>query len=146
MTENDKSTHAENYAGEIKGGLRPTMKIVIMGVISPNPVSFSLTLFCDPIDDQPSKDVGFFLAVSFPDKSIIRNSRVDGKWGGEEDEIPYFPFTAGESFKMELLCEHQQIRVLVDGRQLCNFNHRVQPTQRMTTLKISGDIKLTKVV
>ncbi|XP_042302475.1 galectin-related protein-like [Sceloporus undulatus] len=145
MTEIDRCTNAGNYLGEIKGGLKPTMKITIMGVISPNPESFSLTLLCDPIDGHPNKDVGFFLAVSFTEKSIIRNSRIDGLWGEEEDEIPYFPFTAGESFKMELLCEHQQIRVLLDGRQLCSFGHRVQPTQRMTTLKISGDLKLTKV-
>uniref|UniRef100_A0A8C5IJQ9 Galectin domain-containing protein n=1 Tax=Junco hyemalis TaxID=40217 RepID=A0A8C5IJQ9_JUNHY len=46
---------------------------------------------------------------------------------------------------MELLCEHQQIRVLLDGRQLCDFTHRVQPLSLVKALRISGDIKLTKV-
>ncbi|XP_062974912.1 galectin-related protein A-like [Elgaria multicarinata webbii] len=145
MSENDGSTNVERYVGEIKGGLRPTMKITIMGVICPNPKSFSVTLLCDPMNDQTSEDVGLLLLVSFIEKSIVRNSRIAGKWGKEEKTIPYFPFTAEDSFKMELLCEHQQIRVLLDGRQLCSFSHRVQPMQRVTALHISGDLKLTKV-
>ncbi|KAF7251572.1 Galectin-related protein [Varanus komodoensis] len=146
MTENDKCTNVERYTGEIKGGLRPTMKITIMGVIYPNPKSFSVTLLCDPVDNNTSKDVGLLLVVNFTEKSIIRDSRIAGKWGKEEKTIPYFPFTAEESFKMELFCEHQQIRILLDGRQLCSFSHRVQPIQRVTALQISGDVKLTKVV
>ncbi|XP_053130546.1 galectin-related protein A-like isoform X2 [Hemicordylus capensis] len=134
---------AVKYVGEIKGGLRPAMKITVVGVICPTPKSFSVTLLCDPMD--ASKDVGLLLAVSFMEKSIVRNSCIAGKWGKEETTIPYFPFTPGDSFKMELLCEHQQIRVLLDGRQLCNFSHRVQPLQRVTALKISGDLELTKV-
>lgn len=47
--------------------------------------------------------------------------------------------------QMELLCEHQQIRVLLDGRQLCDFTHRIQPLNLVKALRISGDIKLTKV-
>lgn len=47
--------------------------------------------------------------------------------------------------QMELLCEHQQIRVLLDGRQLCDFTHRIQPLSLVKALRISGDIKLTKV-
>ncbi|XP_054828562.1 galectin-related protein A-like [Eublepharis macularius] len=143
MTENDRGTNMEKYIGEIKGGLRPTMKITIMGVICPNPKSFSVTLLCDPMDS--SMDVGLLLVVNFTDKSIVRNSRIAGKWGKEEKTIPYFPFTAGDSFKMELLCEHQQIRILLDGRQLCDFSHRLVPMQTVTNLQISGDLKLTKV-
>uniref|UniRef100_A0A8D2Q920 Galectin n=1 Tax=Varanus komodoensis TaxID=61221 RepID=A0A8D2Q920_VARKO len=110
------------------------------------PCSFSVTLLCDPVDNNTSKDVGLLLVVNFTEKSIIRDSRIAGKWGKEEKTIPYFPFTAEESFKMELFCEHQQIRILLDGRQLCSFSHRVQPIQRVTALQISGDVKLTKVV
>ncbi|XP_026526942.1 galectin-related protein A-like isoform X3 [Notechis scutatus] len=106
---------------------------------------FSVTLLCEPKDDHATRDIGLLLVVSFSEKSIVRNSQIAGKWGKEEKTIPYFPFTAEDSFKMELLCEHQQIRILLDGRQLCSFSHRVQPVQRMTVLQISGDLKLTKV-
>nr|XP_056707950.1 galectin-related protein A-like [Euleptes europaea] len=143
MTENNRGTNMEKYVGEIKGGLRPTMKITIMGVICPNPKSFSVTLLCDPMD--ASTEVALLFAVNFTEKSIVRNSRIAGKWGKEEKTIPYFPFTTGDSFKMELLCEHQQIRILLDGRQLCDFTYRIVPMQRVTNLQISGDLKLTKV-
>uniref|UniRef100_A0A674IN90 Galectin n=1 Tax=Terrapene triunguis TaxID=2587831 RepID=A0A674IN90_9SAUR len=102
-----------------------------------------VTLLCDPMD--ASKDIGLLLAVNFSEKSITRNAQIAGKWGREEKNIPYFPFTAGDTFKMELFCEHQQIRVLLDGRQLCYFTHRIQPLHLVTALQISGDIKLTKV-
>nr|XP_006113465.1 galectin-related protein A-like isoform X2 [Pelodiscus sinensis] len=143
MTENDRGKNVERYVGEIKGGLRPAMKITIIGVICSNPKSFAVTLLCDPLD--ASKDIGLLLAVNFSEKSITRNALIAGKWGREEKTIPYFPFTAGDTFKMELLCEHQQIRVLLDGRQLCYFTHRVHPLNLVTALQISGDIKLTKV-
>ncbi|PKU42475.1 hypothetical protein llap_7233 [Limosa lapponica baueri] len=133
----------EQYVGEIKGGLRPAMKLTVIGVVHSNPKSFSVTLLCDPMD--ASKDVGLLFTVNFSDKSITRNARIAGKWGREEKTIPYFPFTAGDTFKMELLCEHQQIRVLLDGRQLCDFTHRIQPLNLVKALQITGDIKLTKV-
>lgn len=60
-----------------------------------------MTLLCDPVDT--STDVGLLLAVNFTEKSIVRNSRIAGKWGKEEKTIPYFPFTAGDSFKVLLL-------------------------------------------
>ncbi|KAM9290647.1 LOW QUALITY PROTEIN: galectin-related protein A-like [Morus bassanus] len=133
----------EQYVGEIKGGLRPAMKLTVIGVVHSNPKSFSVTLLCDPVD--ANKDVGLLFTVNFSDKSITRNARIAGKWGREEKTIPYFPFMAGDTFKMELLCEHQQIRVLLDGRQLCDFTHRIQPLNLVKALQITGDIKLTKV-
>ncbi|XP_064000046.1 galectin-related protein A-like [Pogoniulus pusillus] len=142
MTE-ERRPKVEQYVGEIKGGLRPAMKLTVIGMVHSNPKSFSVTLLCDPVD--ANKDVGLLFTVNFSDKSITRNARIAGKWGREEKVIPYFPFTAGDTFKMELLCEHQQIRVLLDGRQLCDFTHRIQPLNLVKALQITGDIKLTKV-
>ncbi|XP_064514445.1 galectin-related protein A-like isoform X2 [Pseudopipra pipra] len=142
MTE-ERCAKVEQYVGEIKGGLRPAMKLTVIGIVHSNPKSFSLALLCDPVD--ANKDVGLLFTVNFSEKSITRNARIGGKWGKEEKTIPYFPFTAGDTFKMELLCEHQQIRVLLDGRQLCDFTHRIQPLNLVKVLQISGDIKLTKV-
>uniref|UniRef100_A0A8C2U498 Galectin n=1 Tax=Coturnix japonica TaxID=93934 RepID=A0A8C2U498_COTJA len=78
--------------------------------------------------------------LNFSEKSITRNARIDGKWGMEEKTIPYFPFIAGDTFKMELLCEHQQIKVLLDGRQICDFTHRIQPLNLVKALQITGDV------
>ena len=60
--------------------------------------SFSVTLLCDPVN--ANKDIGLLFTVNFSDKSITRNARIAGKWGREEKTIPYFPFTAGDTFKV----------------------------------------------
>lgn len=47
--------------------------------------------------------------------------------------------------QMEILCEHQQFRVMVDGQPLCGFAHRIQKLASLTALKVWGDMQLTKV-
>ncbi|XP_078518122.1 galectin-related protein-like [Lissotriton helveticus] len=143
MTENGDSVKGEEYVGEIKGGMKPAMRLTVMGVLSPNPSSLAVSLLCNPTD--PKADIALQLTVNFQERSIVRNAKIAEEWGAEEKNITYFPFTGGENFKIEILCEHQQIRVLVDGQQICNFAHRVQQLRTVTALKISGDAKLTKV-
>ncbi|KAG7274650.1 hypothetical protein CRUP_004574 [Coryphaenoides rupestris] len=85
------------------------------------------------------------LKVNFSDKAVQRNARLAGKWGPSENTLSYFPFTAGEAFKMEIVCEHQQFRILVDGQPLCGFTHRLTPLASLTALRVFGDLQLTKV-
>ncbi|OCT68852.1 galectin-related protein [Xenopus laevis] len=143
MTENDRCPSAVQYFGNIKGGMKPAMKITIMGIVDDKPKSFTVSLLCNPNDmDQ---DVALLLRVNFQEKSIVRNAKFAGIWGTEEGNIPYFPFTAGDNFKMEILCEHQQMRLTLDGQQLCDFAHRVPQLRTVIGLKVTGDIRLTKV-
>ncbi|XP_044128511.1 galectin-related protein-like [Bufo gargarizans] len=115
--------------------MKPAMKITIMGVVDVRPKS----------PEDAEEDVALLLTVNFQDRSIIRNAKFAGIWGAEEKKIPYFPFTPGNNFKMEILCEHQQMRVLLDGQGLCDFTHRVPQLKAVTGLRVTGDIKLTKV-
>ncbi|XP_063803456.1 galectin-related protein A-like isoform X2 [Pseudophryne corroboree] len=135
--------HQLKYVGDIKGGMKPAMKITIMGLVDVRPKSFTVSLLCSPTDTD--EDVAFLLTVNFQDKSIVRNAKFAGTWGAEENKIQFFPFTAGDNFKMEIVCEHQQMRVLLDGQQLCDFTHRVSQLTTVTSLRVTGDIKLTKV-
>ncbi|XP_040267613.1 galectin-related protein-like [Bufo bufo] len=139
----DICTNGEKYVGDIKGGMKPAMKITIMGVVDVRPKSFTVSLLCSPEDAE--EDVALLLTVNFQDRSIIRNAKFAGIWVAEEKKIPYFPFTPGNNFKMEILCEHQQMRVLLDGQGLCDFTHRVPQLKAVTGLRVTGDIKLTKV-
>ncbi|KAK1158921.1 galectin-related protein A-like [Acipenser oxyrinchus oxyrinchus] len=143
MAENDKFTTDGLYVGEIQGGLKPSMKLSVMGRVNQQPKSIAVNLACSSKD--PETDVGLQLSVSFQDRSVVRNARVCGEWGAVEKNIPYFPFSAGETFKMEILCEHQQFRVMVDGQPLCGFAHRIQKLASLTALKVWGDMQLTKV-
>ncbi|KAG9336767.1 hypothetical protein JZ751_003115 [Albula glossodonta] len=106
--------------------------------------SMVVALVCQPQDDAES-DVGLQVTVSFPERAVLRNARLGGKWGVSENALSYFPFAAGEPFKMEIVCEHQQFRMLVDGQPLCCFTHRLTQLSSLTALHIYGDLQLTKV-
>uniref|UniRef100_A0A4W4HJE0 Galectin n=1 Tax=Electrophorus electricus TaxID=8005 RepID=A0A4W4HJE0_ELEEL len=138
MTDTEKIRHEEDYIGEIKGGLRPSMRLVVMGIVHKQPKRYVP-------DEEEKGDVGLQLTVSFGQKSVLRNSRLAGEWGASESAISFFPFAAGESFKMEIVCEHQQFRILVDGQPLCGFSHRVTQLASLTSLRVFGDLQLTKV-
>ncbi|XP_068195123.1 galectin-related protein A-like [Antennarius striatus] len=144
MDDKDKKEH-EQYVGEIKGGLRPSMKLVVMGIINKKPKSIEVTVSSTPQEEEAEADVGLQLKVNFMDKAVQRNARLSGKWGPAENTLSFFPFAAGESFKMEIVCEHQQFRILVDGQPLCGFTHRFSPLASLTALRIFGDLQLTKV-
>ncbi|KAG7466119.1 hypothetical protein MATL_G00161550 [Megalops atlanticus] len=144
MAENDKIKNEEMYVGEIKGGLKPSMRLIVMGIVKQQPKSMVVSLVCPPQDDTES-DVGLQLTVSFQDRAVLRNARLAGQWGVSENALSYFPFAAGEPFKMEIVCEHQQFRILVDGQPLCGFAHRLTQLASLTTLHVCGDLQLTKV-
>ncbi|KAM3871196.1 galectin-related protein B [Diretmus argenteus] len=141
----------EEYIGEIKGGLRPSMKLVVMGIVNKKPKSIEVTVAqscqsCQPQEEEDTEgDVGLQLKVSFRDKAVHRNARLAGKWGPSENILSFFPFAPGEAFKMEIVCEHQQFRILVDGQPLCGFTHRLSPLASLKALRVFGDLQLTKV-
>uniref|UniRef100_A0A3Q3WHY9 Galectin n=1 Tax=Mola mola TaxID=94237 RepID=A0A3Q3WHY9_MOLML len=133
------------YIGEIKGGLRPSMKLVVMGIINKKPKSMEVSLSSTAQEEDTEADVGLQLKVNFMDKAVQRNARLAGKWGPAENTLSFFPFAPGESFKMEIVCEHQQFRILVDGQPLCGFSHRLSQLASLKTLRVFGDLQLTKV-
>uniref|UniRef100_A0AAQ6AKZ1 Galectin n=1 Tax=Amphiprion ocellaris TaxID=80972 RepID=A0AAQ6AKZ1_AMPOC len=98
-----------------------------------------------PQEEDTEGDVGLQLKVSFREKAVQRNARLAGKWGSAENTLSFFPFAAGEPFKMEIVCEHQQFRILVDGQPLCGFTHRLSQLASLTALRVFGDLQLTKV-
>ncbi|XP_053568056.1 galectin-related protein [Bombina bombina] len=132
------------FCGHIKGGMRPGKKILVMGMIALNPESFDIKLTCGDSEDPPA-DAALVLKVEFGDKQLLRNSCVSGEWGEEELAMPYFPFIADQPFRVEILCEHTRFRVFVDGHQLFDFYHRVQSLTAIDTIKINGDVQLTKL-
>nr|XP_020478508.1 galectin-related protein A-like [Monopterus albus] len=144
MEEKDKKENGE-YIGEIKGGLRPSMKLVVMGIVNQKPKSIEVTLSSKPHEEGTEGDVGLQLKVNFREKAVQRNACLAGKWGPSENTLSFFPFASGEPFKMEIVCEHQQFRILVDGQPLCGFTHRLSQLASLTALRVFGDLQLTKV-
>ena len=46
---------------------------------------------------------------------------------------------------MEIHCEHQRFRIFVDGHQLFDFYHKVKSLSSIDTVRIDGDLHLTKL-
>ncbi|XP_043911545.1 galectin-related protein isoform X2 [Protopterus annectens] len=132
------------FCGHIKGGMKPGKKIKVMGIVDVSPESFDMKLTCGRSEEPPA-DVALELKVRFPERQVVRNAQIDGVWGEDELAISYFPFIPDQPFRIEILCEHQRFRVFVDGHQLFDFYHRVLALQAIDTIKINGDLQLTKL-
>ncbi|CAJ0951280.1 unnamed protein product, partial [Ranitomeya imitator] len=172
-TEKSLNEKTVPFCGHIKGGMRPGKKILIMGIVGMNPESercweegmntgfstarrgqrltlalssarFDIQLTCGDSEDPPA-DVAIEMKAEFTDKQLLRNACVSGEWGEEESAIPYFPFIADQPFRVEILCEHPRFRLFVDGHQLFDFYHRVELLSSIDTIKINGDLQLTKL-
>lgn len=132
------------FRGHINGGMRPGKKVLVMGIVDLNPESFAISLTCGDSEDPPA-DVAMELKALFPGRRVLRNWCVAGERGEEQSAIPYFPFIPDQPFRVEILCEHPCFRVSVDGRQLFDFYHRIQTLSAINTIKISGDLQITKL-
>ncbi|KAL2083162.1 hypothetical protein ACEWY4_020935 [Coilia grayii] len=137
------------FSGRIKGGMRPGKKIIVMGIVDPEPDSFDVSLVCGPVgdkEDQDAKtDVALKLSARFPDRQFLRNALVSGKWSEEEASIPYFPFIQDQPFRIEIHCEHQRFRIFVDGHQLFDFYHKVKSLLSIDIIRIDGSLQITKL-
>lgn len=132
------------FCGHIKGGMRPGKKVLVMGIVDLNPESFAISLTCGDSEDPPA-DVAIELKAVFTDRQLLRNSCISGERGEEQSAIPYFPFIPDQPFRVEILCEHPRFRVFVDGHQLFDFYHRIQTLSAIDTIKINGDLQITKL-
>ncbi|XP_041921882.1 lectin, galactoside-binding-like b [Alosa sapidissima] len=137
------------FNGRIKGGMRPGKKIIVMGIVDPEPDSFDVSLTCGPVGDKgdqdPKTDVALKLSARFTDRQFLRNARVSGKWSEEEVSIPYFPFIQDQPFRIEIHCEHQRFRIFVDGHQLFDFYHKVKSLLSIDMIRIDGSLQITKL-
>ncbi|XP_056416090.1 galectin-9C-like [Hyla sarda] len=129
------------YQTKIDGGLFPSKVIVIRGAVSANnPKRFHVNL-------SFGKEIAFHFNPRFNEDTIVRNSHLNNQWGCEERQLPSsgMCFAPGQSFVIEIVCEHHHFRVNVNGNHVCNYNHRVPHLQQIDTLEITGDVVLQHV-
>uniref|UniRef100_A0A8C6RLU3 Galectin n=1 Tax=Nannospalax galili TaxID=1026970 RepID=A0A8C6RLU3_NANGA len=126
------------FCGHIKGGIKLGKKVLVMGIIDLNPESFAISLTCGDSEDPPAH-----IAIEL--KVLLQNPCTSGERGEEQSEIPYFPFIPDQPFRVEILCEHPCFRVFVDGHQLFDFYHCIQTLSAIETIKINGDLQITKL-
>ncbi|XP_061546082.1 galectin-related protein B-like isoform X2 [Phycodurus eques] len=135
------------FSGRIRGGMRPGKKIIVMGIMDLEPDSFDVSLTCarDTDKEDAAYDVALKLTARFSDRQFLRSARVAGKWTEEEASTAYFPFIADQPFRVEIHCEHQRFRIFVDGHQLFDFYHKVKSLASIDTVRIDGDLQITKL-
>ena len=90
------------FCGHIKGGMRPGKKVLVMGTVNLNAMSFAISLTSGDLKYPPS-EVAVELKAVFTDQQLLRNSCISGERGEEQSEIPYFPFVPDQPFRMEVL-------------------------------------------
>ncbi|CAG6016480.1 unnamed protein product [Menidia menidia] len=137
------------FSGRIRGGMRPGKKIIVMGIVDLEPDRYANT--CPTCgrdsekEDPPAHDVALKLSARFGDRQFLRSARISGKWTEEEASTVYFPFIPDQPFRIEIHCEHQRFRIFVDGHQLFDFYHKVKSLPSIDTVRIQGDLQITKL-
>ncbi|KAL3874444.1 hypothetical protein ACJMK2_037456 [Sinanodonta woodiana] len=134
------------FVQNIHGGLYPGKMIFISGIPHPNPSRFSIYLQSG-MGHEPNH-IGVVVDARFnfrgESNTLVRNHR-DHNWGVEERGVSYFPFMPNVPFEIIILVEGHQYKVAVNNQHLLEFNHRLQPLNRVDTLRIDGDVRLTQV-
>lgn len=139
-------TLAVPFRGHISGGTQPGKKIIIFGHVDACPDRFYVALTCGPgTPREPPADVALELCARFRERQVFGRACRSGTWWEAERAAPFFPFIAGQPFKLEIRCERSRFRVLVDGEQLCDFHHQVASLDTVDTLWIKGCITITKL-
>ncbi|XP_048777838.1 galectin-5-like isoform X2 [Ostrea edulis] len=135
------------FVTPISGGILPGKKIFISGVLNPNAQRFTVNLICGPHDG--GGDIAFHfdvrIRVGGQRDVIVRNSCQGGGWGAEERHSPCFPFVPNAKFDIKIKTKPGKFKIAVNKQHLLEFRHRMKPLDRINTLQILGDLRLTEV-
>ncbi|XP_063809739.1 galectin-9-like isoform X1 [Pseudophryne corroboree] len=134
------ANYAIPYQTNIYGGLFPNKVIVIRGAVAGHPKRFHVNL-------KYGGGIALHFNPRFDEHVIVRNSQLNNSWGQEERQMPScgMCFSPGQSFVIEIICEHHCFKVNVNGNHVCSFNHRMPNLQQIDTLQIEGDVVLQNV-
>uniref|UniRef100_A0A4W5Q9Q0 Galectin n=1 Tax=Hucho hucho TaxID=62062 RepID=A0A4W5Q9Q0_9TELE len=105
------------FSGRIRGGMRPGKKIIVVGIVNPEPDSFDISLACGcgTVEEAPPTDVALELCAKFENRQFLRKACVSGD---AEKPITYISFIEDQPFRIEIHCELLRFRVFVDGHQM----------------------------
>ncbi|KAL5008478.1 hypothetical protein ScPMuIL_014059 [Solemya velum] len=117
----------------------------VYSMIRPIWSRFTINLICG----SGWKDIALHFDVRFnvnKDKNVIvRNHKANNEWGSEERDIPHFPLIPSTNFDILILCDAAAFKVAVNNQHFIEFAHRIMPPNKIDTLEVSGDVRLTLV-
>ncbi|XP_014404353.1 PREDICTED: galectin-9 isoform X1 [Myotis brandtii] len=123
----------------IPGGLYPSKRIAITGIVLPYAQRFHINL-------RSGNDIAFHLNPRFDENAVVRNTQISNSWGPEERGLNRsMPFVRGQGFLVWIMCEGHCLKVSVDGQHLFDYYHRLTNLPAINNLEVGGDVQLTLV-
>ncbi|XP_061452608.1 galectin-4 [Rhineura floridana] len=126
------------YKGNLPGGLGSKRTIVVKGFVPPHAKQFRINF-------KAGQDIALHINPRMNERVVVRNSFLNGHWGGEERELPNNPFQPGQYFDLSIRCGNQRFKIWANGQPLFNYNHRYQHFNQIDTLEIEGDVDLSYI-
>lgn len=85
-------------------------------------------------------DIAVHINPRIPQNYIVRNSKINGRWGKEETtaSLP-FKLKRDERFAIQILVTESNYLISVNGLHFTTFNHRI-PFDRVTCVQLCGDV------
>lgn len=90
-------------------------------------------------------DIALHINPRLPQNYIVRNSKINGRWGKEETtaSLP-FKLKRGQRFAIQILVTDSEYLISVNGLHFTTYAHRI-PYQRVTCVQVRGDICDAKI-
>ncbi|PAV63097.1 hypothetical protein WR25_17336 [Diploscapter pachys] len=137
------------FVSAIVGGMFPGRAVVVAGHVlqSNSQKRFAIDLCCgllisgDHMDNKalhfnPRFESGGFFSSG--DRQLVLNSYIGSQWG---EEVRFMnPFKEGKPFQVRILVCDKYFKIAVNGKHLCDYEHRV-PVDQIKTISIGGNIR-----
>ncbi|CAH1641934.1 unnamed protein product [Spodoptera littoralis] len=122
-------------------GVFPGRIFSVKGRTSPCSNRFAINLQCGPkiYNDEV---IAFHFNPRFDTNSLVRN-HFETSWGTEEVSSGV-PMDKGESFEILIYCYYYSFKVEVNGKFVCEFNHRM-PFRDITHIMVAGDVTIDAI-
>ncbi|XP_036602210.1 galectin-4 [Trichosurus vulpecula] len=128
------------FVGRMQGGLTPRKTIVIKGLVSQHANNIAINFKV-----AQSEEVALHINPRLTEGVVVRNSLLGGKWGKEERNISFNPFTRGQYFDLSIRCGHDRFKIFANGQHIFDYAHRFHDFNRVNTVEIKGDLSLSYV-
>ena len=89
-------------------------------------------------------DIAFHYNPRFDHRCIVRNTRIQGKWGREEWPPHRMPFMKNVHFRLQVSIEQSCLKTVVNDSHFIDYNHRIR-YETAGLFNIDGDVVVDRV-
>ncbi|XP_035240191.1 uncharacterized protein LOC118209140 [Anguilla anguilla] len=133
-------TESIPFVGPIHGCLRTGMYMYFRGTVHQNINRFHINL---QYGEKKGCDKALHFNPRFAGNGVIVFNSFQNGWKREE-RVHQMPFCKGEDFELVFIVTPVGYQVIVNGRPLYLFKHRM-PVEHVSALKIAGDVSMEYV-